>query len=498
MGLESWILISLALIFGLYMAWSIGANDVANAMGTSVGSGALTLKRAVILAAIMEFGGAFLVGPNVSETVRKGIVDTSVFMEDPMMLALGMLASLLAAAAWLQLASYFGWPVSTTHSIVGAIVGFAAVYGGVGAIKWVGEGTFSAILSGKGGIVSIVASWVVSPLLSGTIAFVVFRLILTGIFYKPDPVSAAKKATPYIVFAVMVTMMLVLAFKGLKPFWKNLGFDSHLEPFPLTMGLIGAVAAGLLGAIISRMLVSRMDMGDPIATEQAHNLYMKRALSKAMMHLRRARNTSSGRIKQSADEVLQQTKDIYASVRDTSGTDSERSAYRQVERVFIYLQIISAGFVAFAHGANDVANAIGPLSVVVEIATSDPMVVPAEASVPMLMLGLGGIGIVIGLATWGWRVIATVGKRITELTPSRGFCAEFAAALTILLASVCKLPISTTHTLVGAVLGVGLARGIGALNLRTVRDILISWVITIPAGAGLAVVFFYILRMMFL
>ena len=482
MGNESIILIALALAFGLYMAWNIGANDVANAMGTSVGSGALTLKRAVILAAIMEFSGAFLVGPHVSETVRKGIVSPDLFIGEPLMLILGMLSALLAAGVWLQVASYFGWPVSTTHSIVGAIVGFGAIYGGLDAVNW-----------GKVG--SIAASWIVSPLLSGVIAFVSFRLILNLIFFKPDPVAAAKRATPYIVFAVMVTMMLVLTFKGLKPFWKNLGYH-HLDALPLTIGLTGAVVAGVLGAVISSLLVRRLDQGEPLVAEMAHNLYTGRALSKAIMHLRRARNNSSGPTREATSVALHQAQTVFSQVHSRDSNVQGEPVYRHVERIFLYLQVISAGFVAFAHGANDVANAVGPLSVVIE--TAQTMKVPEEsAPVPVWILALGGIGIVIGLATWGWRVIQTIGKRITELTPSRGFCAEFSAALTILIASVHKLPISTTHTLVGAVLGVGLARGLGALNLSTVRDILLSWLVTIPAGAGLAVIFFKILIFLF-
>ena len=498
MGTEAVILIVLALLFGFYMAWNIGANDVANAMGTSVGSGALTLTGAVILAAIMEFAGAFLVGPHVSETVRKGIVDLDMLRgmdQGALLLVLGMLAALLAAGVWLQLASYWGWPVSTTHSIVGAIVGFGAVAGGIEAVKWVKVGT-------------IAMSWVVSPALSGVIAFVIFRFILAGIFYKPNPLAAAKKATPYIVFAVLVAMMLVLAFKGLKPFWKypfwegvfGFKFKSHLDAVPLTLSLAAAGLIGFVGACVSYRLVRNIEE-EPGQTKTSENLYVQRSLSKAIMHLRRIRNTTTGEVRDDADRVLQDTQkllhDAHASTR-TRGV----SGYHQVERIFIFLQIISAGFVAFAHGANDVANAIGPLSAIMEVVdtTKEAMfwVVPdIQSHVSVWLLLLGGIGIVIGLATWGWRVIETIGKRITELTPSRGFCAEFAAALTILIASVYSLPISTTHTLVGAVLGVGLARGVGALNLTTVRDIVISWVITLPAGAGLAILFFYGLKAVF-
>ena len=498
MGTEAVILIVLALLFGFYMAWNIGANDVANAMGTSVGSGALTLKGAVILAAIMEFAGAFIVGPHVSETVRKGIVDLDILRgmdQGALLLVLGMLAALLAAGVWLQLASYWGWPVSATHSIVGAIVGFGVVVGGIEAVKWVKVGT-------------IAMSWVISPTVSGVIAFVIFRFILAGIFYKPNPVAAAKKATPYIVFAVLVAMMLVLAFKGLQPFWKypfwegvfGFKFQSHLDTVPLTLSLAAAGLIGIVGSCVSYRLVRNIEE-EPGQTKTSENLYVQRALSKAIMHLRRIRNTTTGEVRDDADRVLQDTQKLLHDAR-VSTRSRGVSGYHQVERIFIFLQIISAGFVAFAHGANDVANAIGPLSAIMEVVdtTKEAMfwVVPdIQSHVSVWLLLLGAIGIVMGLATWGWRVIQTIGKRITELTPSRGFCAEFAAALTILIASVYSLPISTTHTLVGAVLGVGLARGVGALNLTTVRDIVISWVITLPAGAGLAILFFYGLKAVF-
>jgi len=483
------ILIGLALLCGLYMAWSIGANDVANAMGTSVGSGALTLKWAVILAAIFEFAGAFLVGPHVSETIRGNIIAPVVFEDAPMKLALGMIAALLAAGVWLQLASYYGWPVSTTHSIVGAVVGFGAVVGGVTEVNWFGSG----------GVSSIVASWLISPALSGLIAFFIFRLVLTQVFYKPDPVAAAKTATPYIVFAMLMTMLLLLAFKGLGPFWMRF----NLKPFdtlPLTISLTVAATSSVLGAIISHRLVSRVapeQQPDP-ATLGDREVYVARSLRKAVMHLRRIRNVADNDLRERTDQLLQETQALQQAARHRAAAAPKPSpgSFGKVEKIFVYLQIISACFVAFAHGSNDVANAIGPLSAAIE--TIRHGVVPVQAVVPFWLLALGGIGIVIGLATWGWRVMETIGRRITELTPSRGFCAEFAAALTILLASVYKMPVSTTHTLVGAVMGVGLARGIGALNLNTLRDIAISWVVTLPAGAGLAIIFFYILQAIFI
>jgi len=467
------ILLGLALVFGFYMAWSIGANDVANAMGTSVGSGALTLRNAVIVAAIFEFAGAFLVGTSVSQTVRKGIINPEFFASEPMVFALGMLASLLAAGLWLQFASYFGWPVSTTHSIVGAILGFAIAYAGIEAVYW-----------GKVG--SIVSSWVVSPLLSGSISYLIFQLIRRKIFFSHHPVKAAKELTPYIVFFVFIILTLVTVFKGLK----NLKLDLSL---PAAFGV--AALVGLIAAIISKILVNRMQVDTaPPESNPARDAYLLTGLEKAVKHLQRVKTTASGDLRDRASELLKETRLLTNTARQEQAQGGT-NAYQGVERIFSYLQILSACFVAFAHGANDVANAIGPLSAVVS--TLDQGLVAVKSAVPVWALALGGVGIVIGLATWGWRVIETIGKRITELTPTRGFCAEIGAATTIVFASKLGLPISTTHTLVGAVLGVGLARGIGALNLNTVRDIIASWIITIPAGAILTVFIFYILRFVF-
>ena len=467
------VLIILALVFGFYMAWNIGANDVANAMGTSVGSGALTFKRAVILAAILEFAGAFFVGSHVSDTVRKGIVDPMLFSGDPQAFVLGMLSALLAAGLWLQIASYFGWPVSTTHSIVGAIIGFGIVYGGMTAIHW-------------NKVSTIAASWVVSPLLSGTISFLIFQVVMHQVFYKADPVKAVRKFTPYMVFMVLGIMTLVMVFKGLK----------HLKlDLSLPNALLVASGVGLLGALLSVVLLRRYKTDDTLEDQrQAREQYTARAMQKAMKHLNRARRSADGDEQGMIDGMLEEARAITdtSEKRANLGSNNE---FRQVERIFIFLQILTACFVAFAHGANDVANAIGPLSAAVQ--TAQDAVVAAKASVPMWALALGGFGIVVGLATYGWRVMETVGKKITELTPSRGFCAEFGAATTIVLASKLALPISTTHTLVGAVLGVGLARGIGALNLSTVRDIAISWVVTIPAGAIMAILIYKGLGLIF-
>lgn len=472
-------LMLLAVIFGFYMAWNIGANDVANAMATSVGSGALTLRRAVIIAAVLEFAGAYFAGASVSNTIRKGIVDPDVFAGEPTLFVCGMLASLLAAGTWLFIASYFGWPVSTTHSIVGAILGFGAVYAGIQAIYWGKVGT-------------IAASWVVSPVLSGTISYFIFNFIMRKIFHNPRPVEAARRFTPYIVFIVFTILSMVLVTKGLKHRLK--GVDLALWEALLIAGGIG-----LLAAIISVFLVRRIDVEDADGESEendARQLYLSRALHRARKHLGRAKSMSSGNVEDEVQEMLNKVEMLSTSMEQKSTSSSgPRSSVWKVERIFIYLQVISAGFVAFAHGSNDVANAIGPMAAAWE--TIKEGVVGTKAPVSGWFLALGGIAIAIGLATWGWRVMKTVGKKITELTPTRGFSAEFGAATTIVLASWLALPISTTHTLVGAVLGVGLARGIGALNLRTVRDVVVSWVVTIPAGAGLAILFYYILAGIF-
>jgi PiT family inorganic phosphate transporter len=468
------ILTILALVISFYMAWNIGANDVANAMGTSVGSGALTLKWAILVAATMEFAGAFLVGSHVTNTVRKGIIDPVVFIGDPNSYIYGMIAALLAAGTWLNIASYKGWPVSTTHAIVGSVLGFGLVFSGFSSIHW---DTVS----------QIAASWVISPLLSGVISFSIFILLRRVIFYSKTPVESAKRITPFLVFFVLGILTLVMVFKGLK--------NLHLD-LPLGKALILACLVGLLGALISIPLINRVKSAKTEEKEdELINPKVEIGMQKAVMHLRRVKESVTGELSFEVNDLLEKSENISNQLEKYSRIKHISTDYLTVEKIFVYLQILSACFVAFAHGANDVANAIGPLAGVLSALKSG--VIQMEAQVPMLVLLLGGIGIVVGLATWGWRVIETIGKCITELTPTRGFAAEFGAAITIVLASKLALPVSTTHTLVGAVLGVGLARGLSSLNLSTIRDILISWVITIPAGAVITVLFYYIIKLIF-
>jgi PiT family inorganic phosphate transporter len=468
------ILIILALTISFYMAWNIGANDVANAMGTSVGSGALTLKWAIVVAALMEFAGAFLVGSHVTNTVRKGIIDPVVFIGDPNSYIYGMIAALLAAGAWLNIASYKGWPVSTTHAIVGSVLGFGLVFSGISSIHW---DTVS----------QIAASWVVSPLLSGAISFSIFCLLRKMIFDSRTPVQSAKRITPFLVFFVLGILTLVMVFKGLK----NLHMDLSLGH-----ALILASLVGLLGSLISIPLVNRIKSSKAEEKQDDHiDPKVEKSIQKVVMHLRRVKESTTGELSDEVAKILNSSEKISNQLEKYTHIKHVSTDYLTVEKIFVYLQILSACFVAFAHGANDVANAIGPLAGVLSAIKSG--VIEMEAQVPLLVLLLGGLGIVVGLATWGWRVIETIGKCITELTPTRGFAAEFGAAITIVLASKLALPVSTTHTLVGAVLGVGLARGLNSLNLSTIRDIAISWVITIPAGAALTIVFYFIIKFSF-
>ena len=404
--LELWIAAGLA----LYMAWAIGANDVANAMGTSVGSGALTVGGAVIVAAIFEFAGAFLAGGHVTDTVRKGMLDMSSLGREQ--LIYGMMASLASAGTLLIGATRFGLPISTTHAIVGAIVGFGAVAIGIDAVNWPK-------------VLQISLSWITSPLLAGVIAFAIFHLIRSTILNKSNPVHQIRKYGPAFFFFVFFIIGLVTLFKGLKHI--NLDLD-------LMEALAGSVALGLIGSGLGAFFIRRVQIGE---ADPDHR-------------------------------------------------------FDQVERIFVVLQILTACAIAFAHGSNDVANAIGPLAAIVNAVENVDLT--AKTPIAPWMLAIGGLGIVIGLATWGYRVMETIGKKITELTPSRGFAAQLAAASTIVLASRLGIPISTTHTLVGAVLGVGLARGITALDLRVVGNILASWIATLPIAAALSVFFYYFFK----
>lgn len=465
----------LVLAIGFYMAWNIGANDVSNAMGTSVGSGALTLRKAVLLAAILEFSGAYFVGSNVSETMQKGLIDTELFITQPMVLILGMCAALLGTSVWLQIASFFGWPVSTTHAIVGAILGFGVFIGGANAIQWPE-------------VSSIVTSWVLSPVMSAAISYILFTALQKKILFAMNPLEATRKLIPWLVGIVLATFTLSLILNGLDNIDVHFTFIGSLG-LTCSMGIIGT----LIGYFLIKRIPPSMSCPIPLSHQLPQNVI---SLEKAMKHLQRVRLSSYDETHTRVTELLHQVKDITQKMRTETSFYERTSEYSYVEKLFAYLQIMSACFVAFAHGANDVANAIGPVAAVINILKNG--MVSEVAQIPSWLLAFGGAGIVIGLATWGWRVIETIGRKITELSPTRGFCAEFGAATTILIASKLGLPISTTHCLVGAVLGVGLARGIKALNLSMIREIILSWIVTIPASAIMTILFYYVLKAVFL
>ena len=467
-------LLVLIVLAGTYMAWNIGANDVANAMGTSVGSGALTLKQAVVIAAILEFAGAFFFGSHVSETIQQGIIDSDIFINQPLTLVYGMLSALLAAGIWLQIASYNGWPVATTHTIVGSLVGFGAIVGGIEAVNWET-------------VTFIATSWVLSPLAGGIVSYLLFNFLRKKIFYAYNPVVATKKLIPYLVFCFATSLALIMLYKGLT--------NIHLELNFFQAILLSSII-GLISALISFLAVKKIS--PPLIkqrTEAEYHPEVSNQLEKARRHLQQVQLVSRGAIQYQASELLNEIESLSHSLKQREQDGRESAEYAIVEKIFGYLQVCSACFMAFAHGANDVANAIGPLAAAIGILTTG--VVASHAYIPTWTLGLGGLGIVVGLATWGWRVIETIGKKITELTPTRGFSAEFGAAVTILFASRLGMPISTTHTLVGSVIGVGLARGIEALDLTTTRYIVTSWIVTIPAGALITIVIYYLIKAMF-
>ena len=414
---HGFVFIVIAAVFGIYMTWGIGANDLANAMGTSAGARAVTVKQAIYIAVVFEFMGAVLAGGHVTTTIRKGIIDPSSIINEPQILVYGMLASLLAAAVWLMIASAKGWPVSTTHSIVGAIVGFAIVGIGVDAVSW-------------GKITKVVASWVISPLVGGTISFLLVMSVRKLIFQTDNPHANAIKYAPAYVFLVGFVISLVTLFKGLK----------HLKvDLSVSESFLVAVGIGGIASLLGWLLIKRIKF-DEKSDRKAH--------------------------------------------------------FASVEKVFTPLMLFTACSMAFAHGSNDVANGIGPLAAVFSIVDSGGEVMQ-KSPLPLWILLLGGGGIVLGLITLGYKVMLTVGKKITELTPSSGFCAELAAATTVVLASRTGIPVSTTHILVGSVFGIGLARGVGALDLRVVFNIIISWVVTLPAGGFMSAFFFFTLKGMF-
>ena len=401
-----------AVLIGLYSAINIGANDVANAMATSVASGALTIKRAVVVAGVCDVLGAVLVGSHVANTIRKGLIDPLQFSDRQDLFLFGMLAAVLGSALWVNIATYFKLPVSTTHSIIGGVLGFGLVSVGIAGINW------KVVLF-------VILSWIISPVFGGIIAFTIFSIIKKFILSSKEPIAQTRKIGPFFTGMVGFILSLAVTFKGLK----HLHLDLHIIEALLISLCVGA-GGFLLGSFLLR------------------------------------------RYKE----------------RDTD-------PYYQVEKMANPLQVLSAGFQAFSHGANDVANAIGPVAAIVTVIETQK--VEMQVAIPLWLLLLGGVGLAFGVYTWGYRVMETVGEKITSITPTRGFSAEFGTATTVLLCSRLGMPVSTTHVAVGNIIGVGLARGISAINLDVIKKIFSAWIISLPAAGLFSIAIYLILSILF-
>lgn len=467
---ETTLLIGIVLICGLYMSWNIGANDVANAMGTCIGSGALTLRKAVFLAAVFEFCGAFFFGDHVSKTVEEGILNASLFLNSRT-LAFGFIACLVGAGAWLQIASYCAWPVSTTHSIIGALVGFGITVGGLDGVLW-------------GKVFVIGFGWVLTPFLGAILAYLTFTFILRKIIFSTTPLKAARGILPIMSGILATIFALVFVYDE---FLKR-EFNFYLS---IAICLVFGVSMGGLAYIyFHRKSFPKTVISAPSENDDK----ILANLEQARHHLKSISTLSHGDVEFELAKLVDGVSNLKSSISAKKDSERVESEYSIVEKLFGKIQLMSACLMAFAHGANDVANAIGPLVAAISLLTTGKL---NPGGIPSWALFLGGFGIVMGLVTWGWRVIETIGKKLTELTPTRGFAAEFGAATTILIASRLGLPVSATHTLVGAVLGVGMARGIEALNLGATRNIIISWFVTIPMGAIISVCVYLIISSVF-
>jgi inorganic phosphate transporter, PiT family len=407
MGYETYILI-IGYIFGFYMTWNIGANDVANSMASAVGAKAITLKQAVFIAGILNVVGATFLGSHVTDTIRKGIVSTHI-LSDPHLALIGALSALLAAALWVSFATWKSLPVSTTHSIVGAMIGFGIMAGGVSVINW-------TKLSG------VVISWIISPIFSMMISYLMLKIIIRYIISAKDSFNQALKLAPF--FISLTCFVVVLSFLFKTPWGQGLALKTHSV---IIIAIIATVLMGLLGSLLVRHLVK--------------------------------------------------------------GINNKKGA----EEIFRKIQIGTSCYVALAQGANDVANAIGPLAVIYFLVNTGT--VAETIPVPTFLLLFGGIGIACGISMAGYRVMETLGTKITTLTNTRGFSVDFAAATTVLIASKMGLPVSTTHAAVGGVMGVGLARGLEAVNFRIVLKIMLYWVLTVPAAAITSMIIFWFLNL---
>lgn len=435
--------LAITALLSFYVAWNLGANDVANAMGTSVGSKAVTLRQALIIAGVLEFTGAVLFGHEVSETLATQIVDPALFAADPQVLLTGMVSVLLACGIWLQIATARGWPVSSSHAVVGAIAGFSWVAVGIGAIAWSSIGTISF-------------AWVVTPLVSGTIAALFYTLVKRLILDQSDPLRQLNEWIPWLSSALLGVFGVIVLPTLSQPLYTFLNHQFGLaipaHDIPLAIGAI---------ATVSLTITSWQQLENDRQEARGERLDERR---------------------EARGERLEAIKSVVS------------TPLLVVEKQLAKFQLLSACFVAFAHGSNDVGNAIAPLAAINYINRTGT--VPLNGlTIPIWILLLGGAGIVAGLAIWGKKVIATIGENIIPLQPSSGFCAELATATTILLASRLGLPVSTSHALVGGVVGIGLVQNFKSIQFKTLQGIAGAWLITIPISAGLGAIIFAIARL---
>jgi PiT family inorganic phosphate transporter len=405
------IVLILVAVVGLYSAINIGANDVANSMATSVASGALTVKRAVMIAAVADVLGAVLVGAHVANTIRKGLVDPANFIDIPNLFMFGMLAAVAGSALWVNIATILHLPVSTTHAIIGGVLGFGLVSVGPSAINWTVVGY-------------VILSWIVSPVFGGIISFIIFRSIRKYILSSSEPIKKTQRFGPYFVGTVFFILTLAIIYKGLK--------NLHLDLRFLDAALISLIF-GLAGFYIGSIFLRKYK-------------------------------------------------------------EKDTNPYDQVEQMASPLQVLAACFKAFSHGANDVANAIGPVAAIVAVLHTSQVM--QDVSIPLWLLLAGGVGLAIGAYVWGRGVMETVGEKITTITPTRGFSAEFGTAVTVLLCSRLGMPVSTTHVAVGNIIGVGLARGVSAINLAIIKKIFYAWIISVPAAGVFSVGLYFLFRLL--
>jgi len=505
-----WIFV-LGLFFAFYNAWGIGANDCANSFATSVGAKVLTLKQAVIIASIFEFSGAVLMGSHVTDTVRKSIVSLDQYEINPGALMYGMLCADLASAIWLTIATYFKYPVSTTHSIIGAIVGFSLAYGGTDGVDWEAIGF-------------IVLSWIASPFIAGFIALFVFSLIQKFVFRSANPFDNTLILFPILTFFTFFINVLFIIYKGTP--------NLELDELPLWICIVTSMGVGLITALCAQYLYipyvkrkigyKKEDEEKENTEEIKNNLELLRTESyKVAVYPNMIKNIDLENTTDETlvDEVFEQPDEVDVpdnfiyneknTLEDNINQSREYTNYllkrkhesqiqkhhenaehidNDSDKLCSWIQIITACFSSFAHGSNDVANAIAPLATIYSIYQSDK--IKEKADVPIWVLLLGGFGISVGLITWGYKIIDRIGRELTKITPSRGFVVELAAATTVIIASRAEIPVSTTHCQVGSVIGCGLSGGLKNINWKLVKGILFSWLITLPVTGLLSATLF--------